>query len=65
MLSLEKSLLAIALASIVLRTAAGPARTRARWALGIAIVHVVIFVAAVTYYHDKLAKLAHLLVTLG
>lgn len=69
LLSLEKSLLAIVLAWIVLsRAARGPARTRAGWALGIAIAHVVIWVAAIiyfVYFTDGFAKLVQMLGRLG
>lgn len=66
LLSLEKSLLAIVLAWIVLsRTAVRATRTRARWALWIAIVHVLIVAAALIAFHDRLGKLVQLLVHLG
>jgi hypothetical protein len=66
LLSLEKSLLAIALAWIALsRAAQGRTRRNARWAIGIASVHVAIVVAALVLYHDQLARLVQLLVRLG
>jgi len=53
----EKSLLAIVLAWLALsHAAAGPTRVRARWALGIAITHVLVISGVLIVYHDKLIQ---------
>ncbi len=65
-LSIEKSLLAAALAMIAMRGAgAGPARGRARLALGVAIAHLAFAAAVLILFHDKLSQLLHLLQSLG
>ncbi len=66
LLSVEKSLLAIALALVAMKGAgAGPATGRGRLALGIAALHLAVAATALILLHDKLARLLHLLQTLG
>jgi hypothetical protein len=66
LLSVEKSLLAIALAWIVLSRAGAPtSRTQARWALGIALVHVAIWVGAAIMFAGRLVQLVQQWVHLG
>jgi hypothetical protein len=65
-LSIEKSLLAIALALVALRGAdAGPARKRGRLALGIAAAHLALAAFVLVVFHDKLARLLSLMQSLG
>lgn len=66
LLSLEKSILAAALAIIALRGArGGVAVIRGRLALGIAAAHMVVAVILFSLFRDKLTELVHLLKTLG
>lgn len=66
LLSLEKSLFAIALAWIVVtRGASRSSRIRAWTALGIALAHVLTIIVVLVVYHDKLAQLLALLRRLG
>jgi hypothetical protein len=63
LLSVEKSLLAAALALLALRTA--PASRRAQWALAIAGLHILTWVGVLVVFHDKFARLLQLLQQLG
>jgi len=65
-LSLEKALLAAVLAVLALKAApAGPASRKAQWALGIAAVYIVTWIALLVIFHDRLAHLFQLLEQLG
>ncbi len=62
-LSVEKSILAVVLAILALKAA--PGAVRAKWALGIAGLHIVTWVTVLVLFHDKLAQLLKLLQQLG
>jgi hypothetical protein len=63
LLSVEKSILAVVLALLALKGA--PQSRRARWALAVAGLHIVIWIVAMIVFHDKLAQLLKLLQHLG
>lgn len=67
LLGVEKSLLAIVLAVLALRgtVQARTALRRGRAALVLAVVHVVVFAAALVLFHRQLGQLIHLLQQLG
>jgi hypothetical protein len=56
LLSLEKSILAIVLASIAIGGASGQARSRARIAMAIAVLHLTVAAVAFALLHDKLGR---------
>ena len=62
-LSVEKSILAVVLAILAFKAAPGAAR--AKWALGIAGLHIVTWVTVLVLFHDKLGQLLKLLQQLG
>ena len=62
-LSVEKSILAVVLAILALKAA--PGSSRVNWALGVAGLHIVTWVAVLVLFHDKLGQLLKLLQQLG
>lgn len=65
LLSVEKSILALVLGAVALYGAGAGVAGRARWAIGIAVLHLVVVTAALLLFHDKLARLLSLLQSLG
>lgn len=63
LLSLEKALLAAALATLALKAA--PGGRLARWALGVAGLYIVTWITVMIVFHDKVAKLLQLFQQLG
>ena len=65
-LSLEKALLAGGLALLALKAAppAAPSR-KAQWALGVAVVYVVTWIAVFVIFHERFVRLFELLQQLG
>ncbi len=66
LLSMEKSILAAVLAIVAIKGAGPGPTTRRGWlALGVAALHIVFAATVLILLHDKLARLLHLLQTLG
>ena len=58
-LSVEKSILAVVLAVLALKAA--PSSRQAKWALGVAGLHILTWVTVLVLFHEKIAQLLKLL----